>query len=84
MGLAEGLNGDILCQKKHIWTEGLASPLVFRSSRVNHDDESNQTSELDKNNHLQEKAHDVARFRIDPEKAQRDDKRKSGYGLVAR
>ena len=36
-----------------ILTARSTSPLVFRSSTPNHDDESNQTSGLDKNNDLQ-------------------------------
>lgn len=42
-----------LARTKNIWTEGLASPLVFHSLTPNHEDESNQTSGLDKNNDLQ-------------------------------
>ena len=40
-------------ETENISTARSASPLVFRSSTPDHDEESNQTSGLDKNNDLQ-------------------------------
>ena len=57
-----------------------SSPLVFRSSTPKHDDESNQTSGLDKNNDTiwREEAKTIKWFRFDPEKGQREEKDKVG------
>ena len=40
-------------ETKNILNQKLGSPLVFRSSSPEYDDESNQTSRLDKNNDSQ-------------------------------
>ena len=42
-----------LPETENVSTVRSASPLVFRSSTPKHDDESNQTSGLDKNNYSQ-------------------------------